>query len=504
MTDPTFDPFEPGFDAWPYDQYRRLREADPVHWSELLCGWVLTRYDDAVRIVRDQTVSSDLDRATPSPVVDMLRARSDRSERDGLTLVLQDGAAHTRLRKLIQAPFTARSIERLRDSVQRRVDAALDDLADRGSMELIADFAYPLPVGVFCEMLGIPDEAGPRFGQWTAAVARSLDLVISEDDYAACMVLLEEMQEYLSEQAERKRAEPGDVQRDELGDELALGEPLPVDLGVHERRQHVVARVGPLPLGLRPEVGLHLLQQHHAGGVVVLADDEVEAAGDRRGPLPEPGTGLVGDPEHLAEHADRQRVGEVGDQLHRSAVDEGVDGGVDPALHRRPQPLGAPGRERRLDQPAGPGVVGVVLEHEGRPVELAAVGPGPQHVDDRRRRGPVEVARHGLVAQDAVDVLVAGQHPPAEQLGAVDGLGLAQPAVLVVGPGVEAGFERVEGDDRVHTSTGTGTASTPVRHGRPAALTASHFARSSPVCPRSSGVGPNRSANGWRASTSNP
>ena len=48
-----FDPFEPGFDAWPYDQYRRLREAEPVHWSDVLSGWVLTRYEDVTR-VREQ------------------------------------------------------------------------------------------------------------------------------------------------------------------------------------------------------------------------------------------------------------------------------------------------------------------------------------------------------------------------------------------------------------------------------------------------------------------
>ena len=77
-------------------------------------------------------------------------------------------------------------------------------------MELIADFAYPLPVAVFCEMLGIPEEAGPRFRAWTAAVARSLDLVIDEADYDACIVLLNEMQQYLRDAAEAKRRAPGD------------------------------------------------------------------------------------------------------------------------------------------------------------------------------------------------------------------------------------------------------------------------------------------------------
>jgi cytochrome P450 len=225
-----FDPFEAGFDAWPYDQYRRLREDDPVQWSELLCGWVLTRFDDVSRVLRDHTVSSELERAKPSVVVDMLLARQNGRPRDGMTLVLRDDPDHARLRKLLQAPFTPRAIEQLRRSVEQRVAARLDELAPQGSMELITDFAYPLPVAVFCEMLGIPDEANARFRGWTAAVAQSLDLVISEEDYAACMAQLDEMESYLSEVAEQKRADPGDdvlsvlVQAEVDGERLSHGE----------------------------------------------------------------------------------------------------------------------------------------------------------------------------------------------------------------------------------------------------------------------------------------
>ena len=206
----TFDPFETGFDAWPYDQYRRLREADPVQWSELLYGWVLTGFEDVNHVLRDPTMSSDLERASASPVVDLFRSRQVERGDDALTLVLRDDPEHARLRKFLQAPFTARAIEALRASVEKRVAAALDALAPRGRMELVSDLAYPLPVAIFCEMLGIPDEAGPRFREWTAAVARSLDLVISDDDHAACMGLLGEMEEYLVAMAEAKRAWPSD------------------------------------------------------------------------------------------------------------------------------------------------------------------------------------------------------------------------------------------------------------------------------------------------------
>lgn len=211
MTDArvSFDPYEPGFDAWPYDQYGRLRAADPVHWSDLLCGWIVTRFDDVTRVLRDRTMSSDLAAAKPSAVVDLLRERT-RDHDGATTIVLLDDPEHARVRRLVQAPFTVRNVERLRASIVERVDAAVAAVAPRGSMELIGDLAYPLPVAVFCEMLGIPDEAGPQFREWTAAVATSLDLVIAEDVYDQCMVRIGEMEDYLDEQIRRKRAEPGD------------------------------------------------------------------------------------------------------------------------------------------------------------------------------------------------------------------------------------------------------------------------------------------------------
>jgi cytochrome P450 len=222
----SFDPFEPGFDVWPYAQYGRLRDADPAGWSDLLSGWLLTRYDDVARLLRDPNLSSDLDRANPSPVVDVLRSRARRNRPEATTVVLEDDPAHARIRRLIAAPFTARRVDALRAAVRRQVDAHLDRLAGRGEMELNADFAYPLPVAVFCEMLGIAEQAGPRFRAWTAGVARSLDLVISEADDDGCMVLLDEMQSYLRDAADAKRRAPGDDVLTELVEAEAGGDRL--------------------------------------------------------------------------------------------------------------------------------------------------------------------------------------------------------------------------------------------------------------------------------------
>jgi len=209
MTTAAFDPFEPGFDVWPYDQYARLRIEDPVHWSDLLCGWILTRFDDVARVLRDPTMSSDFDKAKPSPVVDLIRERSS-DLFESKTIVLSDDPDHARLRRLIQAPFTVRNVERLRASIVSRVDAALAELEPAGRMELVSDLAYPLPVAVFCDMAGIPEEASPQFRRWTKAVARTLDLVITEEEYSACIAEIDAMHEYLAERIDEKRAHPGD------------------------------------------------------------------------------------------------------------------------------------------------------------------------------------------------------------------------------------------------------------------------------------------------------
>ena len=72
-----FDPLEEGFVEWPYDQYRRLRADDPVHRSELLHGWVMTRYHDVNRILRDQGVSAEIDKAAPTPLTEAEIERRD-------------------------------------------------------------------------------------------------------------------------------------------------------------------------------------------------------------------------------------------------------------------------------------------------------------------------------------------------------------------------------------------------------------------------------------------
>src|ERR1700716_334628 len=141
-----FDPFEPGFFESPYEQYALLRADDPVHWSDVLEGWLLTRYADVAQILREPTISVELDNAKPTNFVEAERTRMAETDTKSDTLVLRDDPDHARLRRLMQQPFGIRAIAALRDMVAARIDTALDELATRGGMDVIIDFAYPLPV----------------------------------------------------------------------------------------------------------------------------------------------------------------------------------------------------------------------------------------------------------------------------------------------------------------------------------------------------------------------
>ena len=166
-----FDPFLPDFRANPFPHYRRLREAEPVHKSPL-GFWVLSRYDDCVSVLRDQRFGREGFEA-------LLEAMygTAQGERLPRSMLFQDPPDHTRLRALVSRAFTPRVVEGLRPRIQQIVDDIVDRARDARSMEVIGDLAYPLPVTVISEMLGVPAGDHASIRQWSADIARSLDAI---------------------------------------------------------------------------------------------------------------------------------------------------------------------------------------------------------------------------------------------------------------------------------------------------------------------------------------
>jgi pimeloyl-[acyl-carrier protein] synthase len=165
-----FNPFLPEFHADPYPFYRRLREADPVHLSNLGL-WVLTRYDDCVTCLRDPRFGRD--------GFELLLAQFGEGSGEPLprSMLFRDPPDHTRLRSLVNRAFTPRVIEGMRSHIQGIVDRLLDRVQSRGEMDVIGDLAYPLPVTVICDMLGVPVTDHEQIKEWSSDIIRSLDAI---------------------------------------------------------------------------------------------------------------------------------------------------------------------------------------------------------------------------------------------------------------------------------------------------------------------------------------
>src|SRR2546427_6658244 len=151
---PLFNPLSPDFIRDPYPHYERMRTTDPVHLTPLGV-YVCSRHAEASLVVRDKRFGKDYVERTirryGPKIMDepVFRSMSH-------WMLQQDPPDHTRLRGLVVKAFTARRVEDMRPRIQEIVDATLDRAAPQGPMDLIADFSFPLPGTVICEMLRIP------------------------------------------------------------------------------------------------------------------------------------------------------------------------------------------------------------------------------------------------------------------------------------------------------------------------------------------------------------
>jgi pimeloyl-[acyl-carrier protein] synthase len=204
-----FNPYLPEVHADPYPMYRRLREEDPVH--ETFQGvWVLSRYADVQSVLRDPRFSSD---GRNSVLFEAFREsigqEAAQLQESSRNMLFRDPPDHTRLRALVNKAFTARVVEGMRHRAQTVVDGLLDKALARGSMDVVDDLAYPLPITVICEMLGVPEADHSRFREWSADVVLSLDPMMSVDLLARANRATEALAEYFSGLVAERRARPG-------------------------------------------------------------------------------------------------------------------------------------------------------------------------------------------------------------------------------------------------------------------------------------------------------
>lgn len=205
-----YDPRRPEEIADPFPSFARLRAADPVHWSEILGGWVLTRYRDVRAVLFDRRLSADritpfrdhLPRAQQVEVKDLLATL-------GLWAVFNDPPDHTRRRALLNKAFTPRAVAALRPTIEAIVERLIDGVAGRAEFDLIADFAYPLPATVIAGMIGVPAGDLDRFKRWSDDIATFVGSALATPDKRARAERgVREMTEYFRAMAAEHRVRP--------------------------------------------------------------------------------------------------------------------------------------------------------------------------------------------------------------------------------------------------------------------------------------------------------
>jgi cytochrome P450 len=263
-----FDPFLPEVIADPYPAYHRLRAADPVHRGPF-GFWLLSRYDDCVAVLRDPRFG----REGFDALLEAVYGSPGEPEHVPRSMLFRDPPDHTRLRALVSRAFTPRVVEGLRPRIEQIVNALLDRVQDAGRMEVIADLAYPLPVTVISEMLGVPEADRDAIRQWSADVARSLDAIgmpVAADlvarGRAARSALGEYFKSLIPERRRRPRADLLSqlIAVEERGDQLSEGELLStcvlLYIAGHETTVNLIGN------------GLLALLRHPAEGARLSAD----------------------------------------------------------------------------------------------------------------------------------------------------------------------------------------------------------------------------------------
>lgn len=204
------DPLAPGFFDDPYPQYRAAREVAPVHFTDF-GAWLVLGHDDVVHVLRDQTLSVEGEKVGMSRRNAEFEAALDTTDdRDRRSILDMDPPDHTRIRRLFQMAFTPRRIEGLADRIQALVDDALDAAAGDGSMDVIADLAFPLPFTVISEMLGMPDGDTHQLRAWSHTLAGTLDPLVEPELIREAIEASDHMGRHIEDVIAWKRREPGD------------------------------------------------------------------------------------------------------------------------------------------------------------------------------------------------------------------------------------------------------------------------------------------------------
>ena len=210
----------------PYPVYTRLRERSPVHHSRLAGAFVLSRYADVDRVLRDHALFSSSPDLRKSPKTGYRQPLEERS------MLFMDPPDHTRLRALVNKAFTRPAINALEPRIRAIMAGLLDDIEEPNGFDLMEAVAVPLPVIVIAEMLGIPQEDRARFRIWSDQRARLLEPMLTRAEHQTAAEAWVHLGQYFLSVIKSRQGEPRDdimtrlVQAEDQGDTLSETEML--------------------------------------------------------------------------------------------------------------------------------------------------------------------------------------------------------------------------------------------------------------------------------------
>ena len=180
--------------ADPYSNYKKIRLKDPVHRMRLLDAWLLTRYEDVDTVLRDYRRFSNAERSL--------------NDAGRVTLLDLDPPDHTRLRSLVSRAFTPRSVAALESRARHIAEELLDAVENTDRFDLIQALAFPLPVIVIAEMIGVPPEDRERIKSWSNDIALSVEPVLTDEQVDMVDRATDELYEYFDDIIALRRREP--------------------------------------------------------------------------------------------------------------------------------------------------------------------------------------------------------------------------------------------------------------------------------------------------------
>jgi pimeloyl-[acyl-carrier protein] synthase len=236
--------------ADPHALYRALREHDPVHWDPYMHAWVVTSYPEVTAVLMnysaDRTPAPDyLDRLGLSfmkPFAEIMQQQ----------MMFMDGAMHSRLRGICAAAFTPRRVEELRGVIESIADELIDKVISSGRMDMIADFANPLPAIVTAKLLGVPIEDHEQLHAWVIDLAEMFGNFQHHPDRVAEIVQsLQDLKSYVAERVKEQRRCPTgglihslmttEVDGQRLSDEEVVANTIITLIGGHETTTNLIA-----------------------------------------------------------------------------------------------------------------------------------------------------------------------------------------------------------------------------------------------------------------------